>query len=127
METFKVYIGSVTSGNTGITLDTTREVEFTGEELAEFCQAGTHKGAVTDTRGTMETLYRAEDGRLIVHAKEWSHWQGEPTVYTLQEVTAEDLGPAGRFAFLGEKAGLGRPLTLDEALNLGLELAEDYD
>lgn len=116
MEKQKVLIGSVTVGNSGVTLDTTRQVEFVGEKLAELRQAGTHKGGVTDTRGTTEALYKADDGRLIVHTEAWSRWQGEPNTYHLQEVTEADLQGNGRFAALGREAGLGGPLTLAEAL-----------
>jgi len=117
METIKVFVGSVVSGNAGQTNDTTRAVEFEGEELASYHAYGyKDSGAVDDTRGEKQTLYRASDGRLIVHVKDWSHWQGEPTTYTLFEVSADDLGPNGAFELLGLEAGMGRPLTLDEAL-----------
>jgi len=117
METIKVQVGSVTVGNAGLTQDTTREVEFVGELLAENHQAGEHKGQVTDTRGTRERLYRTEDGTLVVHVKNWSRWQGEPTTYELHQVTEADLGPAGWYWQLGAEAGYGRPLTLEEALS----------
>lgn len=117
METIKVLIGSVVTGSSGLTQDTTREVEFTGELLAENRQAGEHRGQVTDTRGTTERLYRTEDGKLIVHVEDWSRWQGEPTTYSLHEVTEDDLGPAGYYWQLGAEADFGRPLTLEEALS----------
>jgi hypothetical protein len=122
-----VLIGSVAVGNSGATLDTTRQVEFEGEKLAELRQAGTNKGQVTDSRGAIETLYRADDGRLLVHIKDWSHWVSEPTTFSLQVVSEDDLRGAGRFAVLGAEAGMGRPLTLDEALDLGVELPEDME
>jgi len=53
----------------------------------------------------------------VVHVDEWSRWQGEPNTETLVEVTVEDLGPDGEHWQLGEKAGFGRPMTLDEVLN----------
>ena len=80
-------------------------MEFEGEELGS-----------NNSRGVVETLYRAEDGRLLVHIKDGSHWQGELTRFSLRKVTKADLGPTGQFARLGEKAGFGRPMTLDEAL-----------
>ena len=116
MERQKLLVGSITTASGGVTLDTTRVVEFDGEKLAELHQAGMHKGGVSDTRGTKETLYRAEDGRLVVHTEDWSHWQAEPTTYILQEVTEDDLQGTGRYAMLGLEAGMGGPLTLDQAL-----------
>ena len=81
-------------------------------------------GGITSTRGTTQTLYRTADGRLVVHVREWSHWQGEPDVYTLREVTAEDLSVNGRFEALGREAGMGHALTLDEALSPAEDEAE---
>lgn len=124
MDSIKVLVGSVTVGNAGLTQDTTREVEFAGELLAENRQAGEHKGGITDTRGTVERLYRTDDDRLVVHTKEWSRWQGEPTTYALHQVSETDLGPGGWFWQLGEEAGYGRPLTLEEALGDGPEPIE---
>jgi len=125
METVTLRIGSVQSSSSGTaTLDTTQDVEFEGELLAEYSEPGTGRdGGPTDTRGTTTKLYRASDGRLIVHVKDWSHWQGEPTTYTLHQVTEGDLTGRGQFAALGREAGYGRPLSLDEALQRG-EYAE---
>ena len=117
METIKVLLGSVTVGNAGLTQDTTREVEFVGELLAENRQAGEHKGNITDTRGTIERLYRTEGGMLVVAVEHWSRWQGEPTEYDLHQVSERDLGPSGWYWQLGAEAGYGRPLTLAEALD----------
>ena len=35
---------------------------------------------------------------------------------SLQEVTEADLSPTGNYAALGADAGMGRPLTIEEAL-----------
>jgi len=116
MEQITVWVGTVEGGST-VHLDATREVQFTGEELAKLSTPGrSDRGDITDSRGVTETLYRAEDGRLVVHVKDWSQWQGEPTTYSLREVTDADLGANGEFEALGHEAGYGRPLTLDEAL-----------
>ena len=117
MEHITLRIGIVTATGS-VQQDLTREVEFVGEELARRKIYGysDRTGEVTDTRGITETLYRAEDGRLVVYVEEWSHWQGEPNRYHLFEVTEDDLGVNGRFEALGREAGFGRPLTLDEAL-----------
>lgn len=119
METYKLYIGEVQTGSSGVTRDTTRVVEFEAEKLAENFQAGEGRdGGPTDTRGLEETLYRLADGRLLVHVKSWSHWQGEPTTYDLAEVSEADLSATGRYHALGAAAGMGRPLSVDEALVL---------
>ena len=117
METITVYVGSIVTSNSGQTNDNRKEVQFTGEELASRTEYGysDRSGGLTDTRGVTETLYRAEGGRLIVHVKDWSRWQGEPNIETLHDVTEADLQPNGRFDALGANAGFGRPLTLDEA------------
>jgi len=93
------------------------KVEFVGEKLAERTEYGEGRNdGITDTRGVTETLYRTEDDRLVVHVEDWSNWQGEPTITTLEEVTEADLQVNGRFEALGAEASFGRPLTLDEAL-----------
>lgn len=117
MEKITVQIGTVIAGGPGQVNDTRRDVEFVGEKLASRTEYGEgNRGGITDSRGVTETLYRTEDGRLIVHVKDWSHWQGEPSIYSLHEVTEADLQPHGKYELLGAKAGFGRPLTLDEAL-----------
>lgn len=118
METFKVLIGTIESGS-NFTQDNTREVVFEGENLGgRNVFTGTDRnGNITDFRGTKETLYRAE-GKLIVHIENWSRWQGEPNIYSLKEITEDDLKPTGDYALLGQETGFGRPLTLDEALAL---------
>ncbi|HIQ01889.1 MAG TPA: hypothetical protein EYH30_07135 [Anaerolineales bacterium] len=114
--TITILVGTYVVGSGGIVQDNTREVQFEGEELARRTEYGYHKGNITDTRGVTETLYRTEDGRLIIHVEDWRRRQGEPTTYSLFEVTEKDLGIGGRFEALGREAGFGRPLTIDEAL-----------
>ena len=117
MDTIKVYIGSIQTGSSGLTRDTTKTVEFEGEAIASYNEPGTGRdGGVTDTRGVKQTLYRTADGRLVAHTECWSHWQNEPTSYSLVEVEPSDLQPGGNFETLGDVAGYGRALTLDEAL-----------
>lgn len=118
MDKIKVSVGSVVATSGGITQDDTREVEFAGEELASRTEYGfsDRTGGITDTRGVTETLYRTGDDKLVVHVKDWSRWQGEPNTYSLHEVTEADLQVGGQFEALGARAGYGRPLTLDEAL-----------
>lgn len=118
MDTITVLVGTLESLNNGQTQDGRREVSFEGEKLGSVRSYGydTKRGNLTDTRGTDETLYRAADGRLVVHVKDWSRWQGEPTIESLHQVAEKDLQPGGRFEALGSECGYGRPLTLDEAL-----------
>lgn len=116
MDTITVFVGTVNTLSNGATQDDRREVHFTGEQLATRKEYGEHKGSLSDTRGVTETLYRAEDGRLVVHVDDWSRWRGEPNTESLHAITEADLQPGGRFEALGREAGFGRPLTLDEAL-----------
>ncbi len=88
-------------------------VEFEGEELAQVRE---RVDATDGTRGITETLYRASDGRLILHTHHWTRWAGETSRWTLQAVTVDDLGPDGAYWQLGAAAGFGHALTLDEAL-----------
>ena len=116
MKNITVLIGSITTGN-NLVQDNRREVAFQGEELAKLTDYGMGRdGAPTDTRGVTERLYKTADDRLVVHVRDWSNWQGEPTTLSLHEVSEADLSGKGRFAHLGREAGMGRPLTLAEAL-----------
>ena len=111
-----VLVGPLLTGN-GISQDSRREVRFEAEELGSRTEYEQDQdGQLTDTRGVTETLYRAADGRLVVHVKDWSKWQGEPNTEYLIGASEADLQPGGRFEDLGNACGFGRPLTLDEAL-----------
>ena len=113
----KVHIGTVTATSGGHCEDDRVPVVFDGEELAQITRLGTGRnGGLTDTRGTTQTLYRAADGRLIVHVEDWSRWQGEPNEYRLFAVTEDDLRPGAPFDMLGREAGFWESLSLDEAL-----------
>ncbi len=131
MDTQTVTIGTVETLSSGRTQDDRRTVEFVGEVLGHLTTYGydAKRGQLTDTRGTTETLYRVEDGRMVVHVKDWSQWQGEPTTETLQTTSEVDLQPGGHFEALGAACGFGRPLTLDEAIERvdRAELAEYLD
>jgi len=117
MKSITLQVGTYTVGN-ALVQDDTREVEFVGELVMSRTDYGLGRGGgPTDTRGVTESLYKTEDGRLIVHVEDWSKWQGEPNTYSLHEVTEADLQVGGRFERLGAEAGYGRPLTLDEAVS----------
>ncbi len=119
MEKHKVYVGSRVSLGPGQVQDSLREVEFVGEVLCSRTTFGYdyRRNCPTGTRGTTQTLYRTEDGRLVVHIEQWSRWRGEPQVYRLAEISLDDLQPGGPFEQLGRAAGLARPLTIAEALS----------
>jgi len=122
MDKITVYIGSIVTLSNGAQQDTRREVVFEGMELGTYREYGEGRdGRLTDTRGTTQTLYKTADGRFVVHVDNWSHWQGEPNTETLHEVKERDLQPGGRFYDLAVACDLGRPLTLEEALNEGDE------
>lgn len=118
MDKYTVFVGTLEVLNGGQTQDGRREVAFEADRLGEHTAYGydSKRGNLTDTRGTTETLYRAADGRLVVHVNDWSRWQGEPNTESLHLATDADLEPGGRFEALGLACGMGRPWTLDEAL-----------
>jgi hypothetical protein len=112
MDKIKVHVGTRRTLRSGQVDDNLTPVEFEAEELANV----TAYHGDNDTRGVTETLYRTADDRLVVYVEDWTKWQGEPSHFTLQEADEEDLGPGGRFERLGRQAGMGRPMTLDEAI-----------
>ena len=114
----RVMIGTIETANNGFTQDDRRTVEFIGEELGSLTSYDydSDKGCLTDTRGATETLYRTEDGRLIVHTSDWSRWQSEPSTERLHEIQDSDLQTGGQYERLGSECGFGKPLSLDEAL-----------
>jgi hypothetical protein len=117
METITLWIGTAEALSNGQTQDNRRAVEFEGESLGSRKEYGYGRdGQLTDTRGTVETLYSTADGRLVVHVREWSHWRGEPTIEHVHHIGEHALQPGGEFEALGSECGYGRPLTLDEAL-----------
>ena len=105
-ETVKLWIGKVERLPDGRANDMRRPVEFEGEKLAEVTTYRQRKGSVTGPRRTTETLYRTEDGRLLVYAQEWSRCHGETEHHSMQQVMAEHLEPGGRFSALGRAAGM---------------------
>jgi hypothetical protein len=120
MEKIAIRIGTIENGRGGIIQSNVRVVEFVGVEVARRRVYGYNYdlGQITDSRGVRETLYRAEDGRYIVHVCEWEEEPSGPTVFWMECVSEEDLALWGRFEALGREAGLGRSLTLDEALSM---------
>ena len=118
MEEITVEIGSTVALSSGHVQKQLKPVRFVGEQLASLTEFGRsdQTGALTDTRGVTRTLYKTDDGRYVVYIEDWSKWQGEPSHYSLQEVKEADLDATGPYAELGAAAGLGRPLTLAEAL-----------
>ncbi len=119
MQKIRLTVGRQQTTSSGAEDYRTRSAEFVAERVGEYRELGTGRdGRPTDTRGTIQVLYRAEDGRLVVHIQEWSKWQGEPTIFSLVQAGPADFEPGGRFYDLGVESGVeqSRPLTLDEAL-----------
>lgn len=118
MVNIRVMAGSIETAHNGFLRDNRRVVEFTGHELGSLTSydydAG--KGCLTDTRGATETLYKAQDGRLIVHVNDWSRWQGEPSIERLHEIQESDLETGGEYEALGRECGFRKLLTVDQAL-----------
>ena len=102
----RLWVGTEVSFPDGRRREDLRPVTFTGQRLAEV------------QRGSTETLYRTADGRLVVYIHQWSPWGGEPDIRRLVAVTEEDLGPTGRYRFLGREARLHPDLTVDEAISI---------
>jgi len=111
METITLEIGSETTID-GCRQDNLRPVQFQGEEIGSRRWFTDERG----TRGTDETLYKTDDGRLVVYIEDWSRWQGEISNYKLVRVQPADLDVGGAFEMLGRACGMARPLTLAEAL-----------
>ena len=112
METVELKIGAVVGLKNGALEDRRRPVVFEGEKLGE---GGWHD----DVR---LTLYMTADGRVVVYIEARSHSQGGPFSCALRAVTLEGLGiDIGVDELLGRVAGMGRALTLDEALSGGTE------
>lgn len=80
METKTVYVGLIVAGTEGF--KRTRKVKFTGEKLATYSDQANH-------RGLSKTLYRNDDGELLLHVRNWSNWQNESTNKTLKKVTED--------------------------------------
>lgn len=110
MADIEVYIGYVSE-----TEDNTRVVKFSGEVLGQLTASGHN-----NSRGRDYALYKTGDEpeKLVLHTRIWSHWRGEGNSYTLEEVTRSDLDPMGKYWQIGKHAGFGRPLSLDEALEV---------
>ena len=111
MDTIELSVGSLCVID-GCQQDDLRPVQFRGELVGSRRELTDDRG----TRGRDESLYRTDDGRLVVYIENWSRWQGEPSYYKLIAVDETDLGVNGRFEMLGRACGMARPLTLDEAL-----------
>ncbi len=114
----KVEVGTIVNGSYEKE-EYLNTVAIEGEELAHRTA---YDEANSDTRGSRETLFRLDDGRLVVHVFTWSNWQGESSHYEIVPVTEIDLENGGRFEWLGQLAGFGKELSLDEYL---IEVASD--
>lgn len=113
MEKVTAYIGRVVASSTGELQDTRQKIEFDGELLGEYIHQDIKRNVCghADSEGRTETLYKAADGRLLVHVHHWSEHPGKPSVEELHEVAEADLLAGGRFALLGAECGFGASPT----------------
>ncbi|NLE45358.1 MAG: hypothetical protein GX620_11605 [Chloroflexi bacterium] len=99
MDKHRLLVGSIKIIN-GEVLKRTEHVEFEGHRLASRSRKLDDEG----TRGYTETLYYTSDRKLLVHLEDWSVQRGEGTIYTILEVTRQDLQTGGTFEELGQSA-----------------------
>jgi len=99
MAIIRVLVGSVKIVD-GVVRDKTEFVEIDGSMLATRAKTIAADG----TRGFRETLYYTTDRRLIVHLEDWSVRRRHGTIYTLTEVTRQDLQKGGEFEELAMSA-----------------------
>ncbi len=77
--------------------DDTRKVKFFGRLLAEGRQYTGQLGS-RDDRGIDYELYQTKAGKIVIHWKRWSRWQGEADVAdyaVLDRIPGYDQGVAG--------------------------------
>jgi len=113
-----IEVGSWVVRQDGHVRDDRRSVRFVGKALAHVELGDDGRVGRAGNCGTTQTLYQLPDGRLVVHSHYRTAWVGEPNTDRLVVVTEEDLGPTGRYRWLGARAGYDRDLTVDEALDL---------
>jgi len=89
-----------------------RQVDFVGEVLAENSRAyATEQGRFE----VVETLYRADDGHLLVHVDKLPSSEKLYEFSTLRRVQEVDLAEGGEFAELGRKARMSATGDATEA------------
>lgn len=113
MRLTRVWVGTVV--NTGLQHDNRRPVEFFGDELASVTFLKLQDGVVCENRGMTQTLYSIPGDRLVVYVEEWSKVEGEESLYTLVEVTEEELREEWS-KLLAYKAGILPPLSVDDVV-----------
>jgi hypothetical protein len=96
MEEQTVWIGSVLTRKQDVQQSLQEPVHFVGEELATSILYADDNGAWE----RKETLFRADDGRLLVYVQDRS--QEQESACSLHEASFPDLGRRGRFAGLGQ-------------------------
>ena len=96
MEEQTVWIGSALSRKRDVEQSLQEPVRFVGEELATSILYADGNGAWE----RKETLFRADDGRLLVYVQDRS--QEKASACSLHEASFADLGRRGRFAGLGQ-------------------------
>lgn len=101
----------------GKLVDETQPVEFEGSEVAR------HQREMGPCSGVRQRLFKTDDNRYILSVAEWKTKPRQETVYSLHEVTENDLAVGGQYEALGA-ALRSEALTLTEALTLQQALAE---
>jgi hypothetical protein len=112
LKEIRLTVGTI-SGTMGES-DDTKEVKFTGRELA--CHNSYHgETSSGDDRGMTHTLYKTEKGKYLLHTDEWSRWDGEAghKSYEIYDSLEEIEEPAG--------------LVQEAKKVLGLDPAEELD
>ena len=118
MSILRIYVGEFESSESG-TRDERDIVSFEGDELADLRHEDPSKfynpgGSYMDMT---KTLYKAADGRLVVHSEIAGEIGGTVRSSSwIEQVTVEDLRPGGRLEDLGQQLRPKRTLTLDQAL-----------
>ena len=110
MDELTLQVGERRRALNGAELDLTAPVTFRGEALGSLT-------AETDgIRRERWSLFRTEDGRLVLYTAKTSQQMHEPSLYALKTLQPEDLQPGGAYALLGQRCGLWSAMTLDQAL-----------
>jgi hypothetical protein len=81
-----------------------RPVEFVGEMVAECACNINH--ATEGRVDSEQTLYRTEDGRLLVYSMSAPSGPVAREIYLLREIAQEALEDGAEFAELGRAAGI---------------------
>jgi len=106
-----ISVGKHVQPREGARWHTLRNVSLYAEDL------GYHR-YTHDGRTYNQTLYQTDDDRFVVYTI--VHYEekevGEVDLYTLKEITLQDLQPGGSHEALGHACRMESTLTLDEGI-----------